>query len=81
MFAGTEEKLIHFQHVDASPNPVVIPGTLHITMSGNVTSDLPRRVNVYLSMKKYLFGFPFPVPCLATGIGSWYVYFFIVFIY
>ncbi|CAG5114822.1 unnamed protein product [Candidula unifasciata] len=67
---GTAEKLIHFHHVDASPNPVIIPGTLHISMSGNVTSDLPRRVNVYMGMKKYLFGFPFTVPCLATGIGS-----------
>ncbi|GFO09267.1 ganglioside gm2 activator [Plakobranchus ocellatus] len=65
-----EDKLIHFHTVEATPIPVVLPGTLYLSMSGNLTSDLPRRVNLYLAVTKYFFGFPFVVPCLSNGVGS-----------
>ncbi|XP_013082210.2 ganglioside GM2 activator-like [Biomphalaria glabrata] len=67
---GSEDKIIYFDYVHATPMPVIVPGTLFVTVLGNVTMDLPRRVNVYLEIKKYIFGFPFTVPCFNGGLGS-----------
>ncbi|CAL1534866.1 unnamed protein product, partial [Lymnaea stagnalis] len=64
------DKAINFDYAHATPMPVIVPGTLYVTLSGNLTSDLPRRVNVYINIKKYFFGFPFSVPCFSDGIGS-----------
>ncbi|KAK7097360.1 hypothetical protein V1264_004351 [Littorina saxatilis] len=61
---------IHFQMVKAHPIPVIVPGTLYVTMAGNLTADLPRRLRVELSIMKYFFGFPFTVPCFRGKIGS-----------
>ncbi|KAK0041561.1 ganglioside GM2 activator, partial [Biomphalaria pfeifferi] len=66
----SEDKIIYFDYVHATPMPVIVPGTLFVTVLGNVTMDLPRRVNVYLEIKKYIFGFPFTVPCFNGGLGS-----------
>ncbi|XP_059165004.1 ganglioside GM2 activator-like [Physella acuta] len=67
---GPADKLIQFDHVQVSPLPIQVPGTMFLSMSVNVTSDLPRRVNVYLSLRKYFLGFFFNVPCMSRGIGS-----------
>ncbi|XP_067662986.1 ganglioside GM2 activator-like [Haliotis asinina] len=61
---------IHFYDVKASPMPVIIPGTLYVSFTGNVTEDLPRRVSVELSIMKYFFGIPFMIPCFDNHIGS-----------
>lgn len=65
------DRLIHFHEVKAHPMPIIVPGTLYVTFAGNFTSDLPRRLTVELNIMKYFFGFPFSVPCLKGGIGSW----------
>ncbi|GFR71066.1 ganglioside GM2 activator [Elysia marginata] len=65
-----DDKIVHFHTVEATPIPVVVPGVLYLSLAGNVSADIPRRVNVYLSVKKYFFGFPFSVPCLSNGVGS-----------
>ena len=62
---------IRFLTVKAHPIPVIVPGTLYVTMVGNVTYDLPRRLSVELSIMKYFFGFAVTVPCLKGRIGSW----------
>ncbi|XP_064609421.1 ganglioside GM2 activator-like [Liolophura sinensis] len=61
---------LHFHHVDAHPMPIVIPGTLHVNLKGNITHALPRRINVDLSVRKYIFGFPFIIPCINGKVGS-----------
>ncbi|XP_076446909.1 ganglioside GM2 activator-like [Babylonia areolata] len=68
---GTDpHRPIRFLAVKAHPIPVIVPGTLYVTMAGNVTYDLPRRLTVELSIMKYIFGFAITVPCLKGRIGS-----------
>ena len=70
--AGSDpHRPIRFLTVKAHPIPVIVPGTLYVTLAGNLTTDLPRRLTVELSIMKYFFGFPFTVPCLKGRIGSW----------
>ena len=72
LIAGVgDEKIVHFHTVQATPIPVVLPGVLYLSLAGNVSADLPRRVNVYLNVKKFIYGFPLVLPCLSNGVGSW----------
>ncbi|XP_050416839.1 ganglioside GM2 activator [Patella vulgata] len=61
---------IYFTQVSASPMPIIIPGTLYVSLSGNITYDLPRRLSLEISITKYFFGVPFMIPCINSYIGS-----------
>ncbi|XP_041357547.1 ganglioside GM2 activator-like [Gigantopelta aegis] len=61
---------IHFYNIKAHPMPIIIPGTLYVSMVGNVTHDLPRRITIEMSIMKYFFGIPFMIPCFDNRIGS-----------
>ncbi|XP_076468423.1 ganglioside GM2 activator-like [Babylonia areolata] len=64
------QRPIMFGLVKARPIPVVVPGTLYVTLKGSMTSQLPRHLTIELHVMKYIFGFPFTVPCLRGRIGS-----------
>ncbi|KAL5011483.1 hypothetical protein ScPMuIL_010034 [Solemya velum] len=50
--------------------PIITPGTLYVSLAGNVTHELPRRISIELVVKKYLIGIPFMLPCFNDRIGS-----------
>ncbi|CAG2256765.1 ganglioside GM2 activator-like isoform X1 [Mytilus galloprovincialis] len=62
---------ILFHHVKIHPNPIVTPGTLELSMAGNITHDLPRRISIEMKVTKYFFNrIPFSLPCFENQIGS-----------
>nr|KAG5705442.1 hypothetical protein BaRGS_004569 [Batillaria attramentaria] len=58
------DRPIHFSTVRAHPIPVIVPGTLYVTLAGNLTSDLPRRLTCHCP---FLAG-PFSVHNLALNV-------------
>ncbi|ESP01955.1 hypothetical protein LOTGIDRAFT_157083 [Lottia gigantea] len=70
-WTGTNpDRVIHFTKISAFPMPIIIPGTLYVSLAGNITHDLPRRISLELSITKYFFGVPFMIPCINSYIGS-----------
>ncbi|KAL3878934.1 hypothetical protein ACJMK2_031258 [Sinanodonta woodiana] len=61
---------IVFYDVRVHPMPIVTPGTVYLTFSGNITKDLPRGISVELGVVKYMIGIPFPLPCFDNHLGS-----------
>ena len=62
---------VHFYDVRLSPIPIVTPGTLYISLAGNISYTLPRRLSIKLEVTKYWIGIPFMVPCFGNTVGSW----------
>lgn len=68
---GTDpQRPIRIRYVRISPMPVVIPGTLYLSMGGTLTHDLPRRLTIDLSVTKYIFKMSFELPCFDSRVGS-----------
>ncbi|XP_069130901.1 ganglioside GM2 activator-like isoform X1 [Argopecten irradians] len=61
---------IFFYDFKANPIPIITPGTLYVSMAGNISYDLPRRISIKLEVKKYFIGIAFLVPCFDSNIGS-----------
>lgn len=70
-FAGSANRSVIFNNLLLFPTPIITPGTLYISMSGNITRDLPRKLSIQLTVHKYWIGIPFMLPCFNNQIGSW----------
>ncbi|KAJ8297514.1 hypothetical protein KUTeg_024045 [Tegillarca granosa] len=44
--------------INVHPVPIITPGTLYVSLSGNLTYDLPRRISIQLEVRKYFIGIP-----------------------
>ena len=74
IFSGEKkDRPIFFHDVQAYPIPIITPGTLYVSMLGNVTYTLPRMISVKMTVTKYFIGIPFQLPCFNNNIGSWWV--------
>ncbi|KRX60630.1 hypothetical protein T09_10681, partial [Trichinella sp. T9] len=68
---GNENSIIHFEYLDAQPNPLPFPGRMRLFLRANVSRSPPDRVNVRLFLRKYLIKSGWVrLPCLS-GFGSW----------
>ncbi|XP_048775360.2 ganglioside GM2 activator-like isoform X1 [Ostrea edulis] len=67
---GAENRSVIFNNLLLFPTPIITPGTLYISMNGNITRELPRRLSIQLVVNKYWIGIPFMLPCFNNQIGS-----------
>ena len=61
---------MHILDVHTRPGIIRTPGRLRIWSDVNITESLPPRLGVDMAVSKYLFGFPFKIPCFKN-IGTW----------
>ncbi|KRY33346.1 Fatty acid-binding -like protein 6 [Trichinella spiralis] len=67
---SNENSIIHFEYLDAQPNPLPFPGRMRLLLRANVSRSPPDRVNVRLFLRKYLIKSGWVrLPCLS-GFGS-----------
>ncbi|XP_046573245.1 ganglioside GM2 activator-like isoform X1 [Haliotis rubra] len=64
---GIGDSWMSVKKFDISPNPVVLPGDITVTLEGEITHDLANQVTMDVLMEKKLLGTFIKVPCTTTG--------------
>ena len=69
---GSGSDPIQVKALSLSPNPIVIPGNVNVSVDAVITETIDAPSSLKLEVKKKLFGVFISVPCV-DNVGSWYV--------
>lgn len=69
-FVGKGSDAIQVKSLTVSPDPIVIPGNVNVSIDANVAEDIVAPTSLALVIKKKLFGVFIEVPCV-DNLGSW----------
>ena len=71
---GSATDTIQVKSLTLSPDPIVIPGSVNVSLDATITADIEAPTELKLVVKKKEFGVFIEIPCI-DNLGSWYVSF------
>ena len=67
---GKDTDTIQIKSMSLSPDPIVIPGSVNVSIDASIAKDIVSPTSLVLVVKKKLFGIFVKVPCV-DNVGSW----------